>query len=84
MGAYRVPEHIWRTKDNRLVLTGDLDAAFLAYARGDEMSEEVARERGILDVVAGKSAVREVKAKPASSKVSGVTINRANKETTNG
>lgn len=82
MGAYRVPEHIWRTKDNRLVLTGDPDAAVLAYARGDEMSEDEARRRGIVDAVAGKRA-RYKSEKPAPKP--GLTVNRASdKERTNG
>ncbi len=83
MAAYRVPEHIWRTSDGRLVLTGDPAAAVLAYACGDEMSDTEARRLGIVDAVAGKPA-REVKDKAPASKVSGVTINRANKETANG
>jgi hypothetical protein len=83
MAAYRVPEHIWRTTDGRLVLTGDPAAAVLAYARGDEMSDDEARRRGIVDAVEGRP-VREVGDKPAGSKVSGVTINRAKKETPHG
>lgn len=33
----KADDHIWRTEDGRLVRTGDPDAAFLAYAPGDEM-----------------------------------------------
>lgn len=80
MSAYRVPEHIWRTRDNRLVLTGDPDAAFLAYARGDEMSEDEARRLGIVDAVAGKRA--RYKSDKAAPKP-GLTINR-DKEKANG
>lgn len=76
MGAYRVPEHIWRTTDGRLVLTGDTDAAFLAYARGDEMAEDEARRRGIVDALAGRP-VREVKDR--QPRTSGVTIKRTDK-----
>ncbi len=76
MAGYRVPEHIWRTIDGRLVLTGDTDAAILAYARGDEMSEDEARRRGIVDAVEGRQ-VREVKDRPARS--TGVTIKRTDK-----
>jgi hypothetical protein len=83
MAAYRVPEHVWRTRDGRLVLTGHPDAAILAYPRGDEMSEDEARRLGIVAAVAG-TPVREVKDKAPASKVSGVTINRANKETNHG
>lgn len=80
MAAYRVPEHIWRTRDNRLVLTGDPDAAILAHARGEEMAEERARELGILDAVAGKP-VRVSNDKPAAKP--GVTINRRSSDKEN-
>lgn len=82
MANYRVPEHIWRTRDGRLVLTGDPDAAFLAYARGDDMAEEVARERGILDAVAGKKAARD--ATPKAAPKPGLTVNKSNKEKVDG
>jgi hypothetical protein len=82
MAAYQVPEHIWRTKDGRLVLTGDPDAAFLAYARGDEMSEDEAKRRGILDAVADKKTARD--ATPKAAVKPGLTINKASKETNNG
>lgn len=78
MGAYRVPEHVWRTEDGRLVLTGDPDAAFLAYARGDELSEEEAHRRGIIAAVDGKPA-RDGTPKKAAKP--GLTIN---KEKSNG
>ncbi len=76
MTAYRVPEHIWRTGDGRLVLTGHPDAAILAYPRGDEMSEDEARRRGIVDALAGRP-VREVKDRQA--RVTGVTVKRTDK-----
>jgi hypothetical protein len=82
MAAYRVPEHVWRTKDGRLVLTGDPDAAFLAYARGDEMSEGEAHRLGVIDAVAGRQA-RVVQDKPAATK-GGVTVKRLDKEKANG
>lgn len=81
MGAYRIPEHIYRTRDDRLVLHGDPDAAFLAYARGDEMSDDEARRLGITDAVAGKRP-RDKSEKPAPKP--GLTINKASKENTNG
>lgn len=81
INRYRVPEHIWRTTDGRLVLTGDPDARFLAYARGDEFTEEDAQRRGILDAVAGKQA-KDKTSKPAARP--GLTINKANKENTDG
>lgn len=80
MGAFRVPEHIWRTRDGRLVLSGHPDAAFLAYARGDEMSEAEARRRGILDAVAGGQARDKA---PKQAAKPGLTIHKA-KEPTNG
>lgn len=82
MGAYRVPEHIWRTRDGRLVLSGDVDAAILAYARGDEMSEDEARRRGILGALAGK-APRDRTPKQQAAKP-GLTINKLDKEKANG
>jgi hypothetical protein len=72
MAGFRVPRHIWRTQDNRLVLDGDPDAAFLAYPTGEEMAEEEARRRGILDVLEGKPA----QAKPEKAAKPGLTINR--------
>lgn len=77
MAGYRVPEHIYRTRDGRLVLHGDLDAAVLAYARGDEMSEDEARQRGIIDAVAGKPAKDRT---PKQAAKPGLTINKANRE----
>ena len=51
MPAYVVPRHVWRTVDDRLVLTGHPDAAFLAYPAGTELAESEARTRGILALV---------------------------------
>jgi hypothetical protein len=76
MAAYRVPEHVWRTNDGRLVLTGDPDAAILAYARGDQMSEDEAGRRGIVDALAGRPVI-EVKDRQA--RTSGVTVKRTDK-----
>lgn len=47
---YTVPKHIWRTTDDRLVPHGDLEAAFLAYPAGTEMSDHDAEARGVPDV----------------------------------
>lgn len=77
MAGYRVPQHVWRTKDDRLVLTGDPDAAFLAYPAGTDMAEDEARRRGIVDVLEGKAARAKPDKAPAKP---GLTINRSNKE----
>lgn len=36
--------HYWRTADGRFVPTGHPDGEVLAYAKGDEMPDEVANE----------------------------------------
>lgn len=48
--VYTVPKHIWRTADGRLVPDGDLEAAFLAYPKGDELSDHDAEAQGVLGV----------------------------------
>jgi hypothetical protein len=80
---FKIERHLWRTKDGRrLVPTGDVDAAFLAYARGDQIPEEQARREGLLPAKRGKGAA---KAEPedaaddppaAPPTGSGVTITR--------
>jgi hypothetical protein len=45
---YNVERHLWRTKDGRLVPTGDLDAWILAYAKGDQIPEEIALREGLI------------------------------------
>lgn len=77
---YKVPRHIWRTQDGRLVQHGDIEAAFLAYPAGEEMTERDAEAKGVLAVY-GKSADKpadKAVAKPADKAAtkSGVTINR--------
>ncbi len=73
MPAYRVPAHVWRTTDGRLVKSGHPDAAVLAYAAGDEMSEDEAKRRGIVDALAGGEAA-DRSPKPAAKP--GLTVNR--------
>jgi len=53
--TYKVPHHIWRTTDGRLVPTGDPDAAFLAYPAGEELADHDAEARGLLDVYPSKA-----------------------------
>lgn len=57
--GYIVPKHIYRTADNRLVPHGDLDAAFLAYPAGTEMTDHEAEQAGVLDVYPATKAVTE-------------------------
>jgi hypothetical protein len=42
-------QHYWHTADGRYVPTGHLDAETLAYAKGDELPDEVALAVGLLD-----------------------------------
>lgn len=42
-------QHYWNTADGRLVPTGDVDAETLAYAKGDDLPDDVARAVGLLD-----------------------------------
>lgn len=55
--VYKVPKHIWRTTDGRLVPDGDLEAAFLAYPMGDELADHDAEVNGVLDVYPETKAV---------------------------
>lgn len=64
--VYKVPRHIWRTRDGRLVPDGDLDAAFLAYPAGEELSDHDAKAKGVLDVYPDEDAEVEVSAKSAT------------------
>jgi hypothetical protein len=41
--------HYWRTADGRLVPTGHPDGEVLAYAKGDTLPDEVAKQLGLLD-----------------------------------
>lgn len=36
----KIPAHMWRTADGRLVPTGHLDAEILAYPAGTELTED--------------------------------------------
>lgn len=53
MAVYKVPRHVWRTVDDRLVLDGHPEAAFLAYPRGTEMTDGEALSSGVLAAVQG-------------------------------
>jgi hypothetical protein len=50
---FKVDRRIYRTTDGRLVEEGDTDAAFLAYAAGDEVSDAEARQVGLTALGAG-------------------------------
>lgn len=71
---FKVTRRVYRTNDGRLVEEGDLQAAFLAYAVGDEVSDSEARRVGL--TAFGEKARAKAATKPAG----GVTINRARKE----
>ena len=73
---YTVPEHIWRTKDGDLVPNGHRDAAFLAYAKGDELTDHDADQRGVRGVYEEKS-----RRKPADKAVRKPADKAAGEET---
>jgi hypothetical protein len=64
---YKVPRHIWRTTDGRLVPHGHADAAFLAYPAGEELSDHDAKAKGVLAVYPDekKTTAKKAVAKPA-------------------
>lgn len=78
----KVTRRVYRTLDNRLVEHGDPDAAFLAYAVGDEIADSEARRVGLTAFFGGKAVKAAPRPAPrADDKApSGITINRANKE----
>lgn len=80
---FKVTRRVYRTIDNRLVEHGDPEAAFLAYAVGDEVSDQEARRVGLAALFGGKANVKAVTrpAPRADDKASGgLSINRVNKE----
>lgn len=44
-----VNEQVWRTNDGRLVEPGHPDAAFLAFARGQDVPDREAQRLGLSD-----------------------------------
>lgn len=42
-------QHYWSTADGRFVPTGHVDAEILAYAKGDDLPDDVALAVGLLD-----------------------------------
>jgi len=60
-----VPEHVYRTEDGRLVRHGDPAAAFLAFARGDEVGDLEAGKNGLSDLFASEKPTEKAQAKPA-------------------
>jgi hypothetical protein len=61
---FRVTRRVYRTTEGRLVEEGDLEAAFLAYAVGDEVSDQEARRVGLAAFLGAKA-----KAKPADKAI---------------
>jgi hypothetical protein len=69
---YKVPQHIWRTESGVLVPHGHPDARILAYAAGDELSDNDAKTRGVLAVYPEKSRRKPMdKAMPKPADKSG-------------
>lgn len=77
--VFKVPRHIWRTADDRLVPHGDPDAAFLAYPAGTELLEHDAEAKGLLGVYPAEKAV----SKPADKAVSKPSDKSAKGQATN-
>lgn len=50
-----VTEHVWRTNDGRYVPTGHPEAAFLAYAPGQEVADREAQRIGLVDYLKSRS-----------------------------
>lgn len=67
---YKVPQHVWRTDDGALVPDGHPDAAFLAYAAGDQLTDHDAEAKGLLAVYpAEKKSAKKAVSKPADKAV---------------
>lgn len=66
---YRVPRHIWRTTDKRLVPHGHPEAAFLAYPLGTELADADADRLGVTAVYPAEKALGKTadKAAPRSA-----------------
>lgn len=82
---FRVDSHIWKTSDGRLVEHGDPDAAFLAFAAGQEVPDDIARRSGLVAFRARAKPADKAMGKPADKAVSkptdksgGVTVNKIN------
>lgn len=65
--TFKVPRHIWRTTDGKLVPHEHPDAAFLAYPAGEELTDHDAQAKGLLDVYPDekKTTAKKAVAKPA-------------------
>jgi hypothetical protein len=80
---FKVTRRVYRTTDGRLVGHGDPDAAFLAYAVGDELSDSEARRRGLTAFFGGKAKTKpadKMGARPDDKAPSGLTVNRASRK----
>jgi hypothetical protein len=76
---FKTDRRVYRTTDGRLVEENDPEAAFLAYPKGEEVSDAEARRVG-LTTFGGKSRARsgDKSVPPTGDKASGgLTINRA-------
>ena len=51
-----VDQRVYRTSDGRLVLGGDLEAAFLAYTPGEEVADPLAKSSGLAALLGGAKA----------------------------
>lgn len=75
--AYRVPERIYRTGDGRLVPHGHLEAAFLAFPEGEELSDEEAARLGVRDFVKSSRVPHNKMAAPPLDKQSPVPAEKS-------
>ena len=67
---YRVPRRLyWVADRSRLVPHGHMEAAFLAFPAGMELSMEEARRFGLLDTVDTPVAAEKLRAEPARNKM---------------
>lgn len=73
---FHVDKHIWRTADGRLVPTGHADAAVLAYAAGQDVTDDEARRLELADVYPQPTAGTKV-APRAADKLAAQSANKA-------
>jgi hypothetical protein len=54
-----VTEHVWRTEEGRYVPAGHPEAAYLAYAPGQEVLDREAQRIGLADYLKSRSAPQD-------------------------